>query len=363
MERIQMNELTYQEIIDRVVTVLQAGGLVVYPTETTYGVGADATNPAAVAKLLSYKSKRQGKALSIMVSDEAMAEKYVDLNTTARQTYSRFLPGPVTVVSVGRHVLAPEVESADGSLGVRISSYTLVRDIARAFGKPFTATGANPSGEKRPYTVDDVLERCTEKQKSLLDLVIDAGTLPPNEPSTVVDTTLDTYHVLRQGTVRFQDAVSVTTHSESETQALGFELAQRYRNWYGHKAVIFALEGEMGAGKTQFVKGLASGLGITGMVKSPSYVLVHEYEFPHEGRQVLFAHIDAWRLEKSGEIEQLGIQAYLEKNGVIALEWANIETQTLAQWQKTAAIIWVRFAYGEREEDRAITFTDEPRFQ
>lgn len=362
MRRIQINDLSYQAIIDQAVETLRAGGLVVYPTETTYGLGADATNPEAVRKLLDYKAKRSGKALSIMVADQKMARDYVELNDTARSVYAKFLPGPVTVVSVGRHKLAPEVESAQGTLGIRISSYKLARDIAAALGRPFTATSANPSGEKRPYSVEDILERCSQRQKELIDLIIDADELPPNEPSTVVDTSLDSYRVLRQGTVQFDQQTSLNSHSETETQALGYELARKYRNDYGQRAVIFALEGELGAGKTQFTKGLAAGLGITELVKSPTYTLVHEYDFSAESQTLKLIHIDAWRLEKGDELRQLGFADYIDQRAVIALEWANSEADFLRQFQDRARIIWLKFTYGSGADERQITWSDKPKF-
>ncbi len=362
MIRLSLNQLSNQAIIARVIEVLGNGGLVIYPTETTYGLGADATNPQAIQKLLDYKTKRSGKALSIMAADQTMAEEYVELNDTARSIYDKFLPGPVTVVSVGRHRVAPEVESSAGTLGIRISSYKLVREIAAALGRPFTATSANPSGEKRPYSVEDILERCSQRQRELLDLIIDADELPPNEPSTVIDTTLDTYRVLRQGRVEFAQTTKLNSHSETETQALGYELARKYRNDYGHRPVIFALEGEMGTGKTQFTKGLAAGLGVVDLVKSPSYTLVHEYVFQAEGKNLPLIHIDAWRLEKADELQQLGFSDFISRKAVVALEWADSEVDFLQQFQEEARIIWIKFTYGGSVDEREISWSDRPKF-
>ncbi|KKS30504.1 MAG: Sua5/YciO/YrdC/YwlC family protein, partial [Candidatus Amesbacteria bacterium GW2011_GWA2_42_12] len=171
----------------------------IYPTETTYGIGVDATNQRAVNALLTYKKRREGKPLSIAVFDMNMAEKFVDLNQAARNIYASFLPGPVTVVSKGKHVVVTGVESENGSLGIRIPAYDLVLQIVKAFGKPITATSANASYKKRPYCLEDIMQFLSPRQKSLIDLVIDAGELPHNEPSTVIDTTLDDVEVLRQG--------------------------------------------------------------------------------------------------------------------------------------------------------------------
>ncbi|OGJ41784.1 MAG: threonylcarbamoyl-AMP synthase, partial [Candidatus Pacebacteria bacterium RIFOXYB1_FULL_44_10] len=144
------------DFLSQVVHILSSGGMIIYPTETTYGLGVDATNERAVQKLLQYKKRRDGKPLSIAVADIQMAEKYVVLNNVARNVYKQFLPGPVTVISSGKHRVATFVESNHGTLGIRISSYPLVNEIVYAFGKPITATGANASDQKRPYSIVDV---------------------------------------------------------------------------------------------------------------------------------------------------------------------------------------------------------------
>lgn len=131
------------------VEVLASGGLVIYPTETIYGIGADALNPGAIVKLAKYKQRPLGKPYSIAVSDIKMAEKYVTLNESARNIYKEFLPGPVTVVSTGKHVVAQGVESETGTLGIRIPDYKLVIDIVKSFGKPITSTSANASYKKK----------------------------------------------------------------------------------------------------------------------------------------------------------------------------------------------------------------------
>jgi len=86
-------------VIDEVVAVLKRGGLVVFPTETVYGIGADATNTAAIKRLNKYKMRPLGKPYSVAVADQRMAEEYVELNETAKNLYMKFLPGPMTVVS------------------------------------------------------------------------------------------------------------------------------------------------------------------------------------------------------------------------------------------------------------------------
>lgn len=353
---LDLSNTPQEEAIQAAVNALEAGQLVIYPTETTYGIGADASNPDAVQRLLAYKTHRDNKPFSILVTDQNMAAEYVELNAAAINLYRNFLPGPVTVVSVGRHRLAPHVESSDGTLGVRISSHPIAQALVERLGRPITATSANASNKKRPYQVADILEHISQKQQDLVGLVLDAGQLPPNPPSTVVDTTLDTLQTLRAGTLRFEEKREVITHGEEETIALGKKLIKTYTSYLADQPIIFALQGDMGVGKTHFTKGLAQGLNITAPITSPSYTLVHEHEFQSQGQTLALVHIDAWRLSSVQELQQLNLESYLSQNAVVALEWADTQLPLLETWQPHAKIIWVNFAYGTNDTDRVISY-------
>lgn len=330
--------------IGKAVGVLEKGGLVIFPTETVYGIGADATIPGAIAKLNKYKQRPFGKPYSIAVSDQKMAEDYVDLNKNAKNLYKTFLPGPVTIVSKGKHKVAFGVESENGTLGVRIPDYPLVLKIVEKLGKPITATSANASYQKRPYKISDVLDNISEKQKALVDLVIDAGTLPENEPSTVIDTTMEDLVVLRQGGVVLKDKNEILSRGEENTQNLGKELLQKYEKYLGSRPLVFALEGPMGAGKTQFTKGLGRAMGIKEEIVSPTFNLMLDYESGSINRTLI--HIDTWRMAEPKELDSLGFVKMLEdKNMIIAIEWAEKVQELIRKQRDHAVIIWVKFAY------------------
>lgn len=336
--------------IDTAIEVLKTGGLVVYPTETLYGIGADATNPKAVKKLTDYKDRPFGKPYSIAVTDLKMAGEYVELNTTAKNLYKEFLPGPLTVISKGKHKVAKGVESEDGTLGVRIPDYKLVIDIVKKFGKPITATSANASYKKRPYQVSDILDNISDKQKNLIDLIIDVGNLPHNEPSTVIDTSLDDTITLRQGEIKLSNKNEILSRNEESTENLAKEIWQKYETHKGRRAIIFALEGEMGAGKTIFTKGLARAIGITELVTSPTFALENEYQ---TGKEKLF-HFDAWRLENSEELNALGFENLIKNKSVISVEWAERVSDTIREFDDEAIIIWVKIVFGKKENERII---------
>src|SRR3990167_5805359 len=275
MRRVNIAGRDHQIAIADGITVLQKGGIVIYPTETCYGVGVDATNPDAVKKLLAYKDRPEGKAISIAVTDEAMAREYVDVNETAENLYKNFLPGPITVISniksanqqisKSTNKIATGIAAEDGSLGIRIPDYPFILELIKAFGKPITATSANISGRKTPYSIEDIFNNIPEKKKGLIDLIIDAGELPNNPPSTVVDTRLNDEKVVRAGSISLDRLThkshkTYMSHSEQETQQIGQDLMQQLLAELKNHCIIFALQGDLGAGKTQFAKGVAKAL-------------------------------------------------------------------------------------------------------
>ncbi|PIZ46269.1 tRNA (adenosine(37)-N6)-threonylcarbamoyltransferase complex ATPase subunit type 1 TsaE [Candidatus Woesebacteria bacterium CG_4_10_14_0_2_um_filter_44_9] len=179
--------------------------------------------------------------------------------------------------------------------------------------------------------------------------MVDAGKLPPHEPSTVIDTTLDDPAILRQGEVRLKDKNEILSRSKENTQNLAKELFQKYEGYLGQRPIVFALEGEMGAGKTQFTKGLGKVLGIKEEIVSPTFNLILEY-----GE---LAHIDVWRLENPQELEILGFLKMIEdKNKVVAIEWAEKVAEAIRKYRGQAIIIWVKIKYGKNPNDRLISW-------
>ena len=336
MERIIATDVNQPLVIERAVKVLVQGGLVLFPTETTYGAGVDACNPQAVTKLLTYKSRREGKPLSIAVTDLAMAQLYVTVNDQAKTLYQQFLPGPVTIVSRGKGVVAAGVESEFGTLGVRIPDYPLVHTVINTLGRPITATSANSSGEKRPYSIEDVLAHLSAKQTELIDLIIDAGQLPVRPPSTVIDTTLSTPITLREGAIVVKQSTANTNHStslsssgEEETKHIAGQLMLKQWDALSRGPIIVALDGPLGAGKTVFAKGVAEFLKITMPLTSPTYTYIEEYAFKRHDHSGTLFHLDMWKVDSEELFERLEFAQLLAPNSVIVIEW----------WDQVAAYI------------------------
>ena len=329
MERIKYTKNNSKLVIKKALEVLKKGGIFVFPTETCYGLGADATKQAAINKLYLYKTRREGKPLSIAVLDMAMAKKYVEINDMAENLYKNYLPGPITVTSKGLGKVARGVESEYGTLGIRIPDHKLVLDILESFGKPFTATSANMSYLPKPYDIESLLKNTPAKNLKLIDLIIDAGKLPHRETSTVVDTTMNSLNVVRAGQINFfkksskRSALVAQTNSAQQTVSFGSMNLLKYIDEPLDKPLVFFLIGELGAGKTQFSKGLAYGLSIKELVKSPTFTILNEYEYKLGKRQGKFIHVDTWRLEDLKDLETIGLDRYLCPGNVIAIEWAN----------------------------------------
>jgi tRNA threonylcarbamoyladenosine biosynthesis protein TsaE len=121
----------------------------------------------------------------------------------------------------------------------------------------------------------------------------------------------------------------ITSHSPAETSDIGRRLAADLK-----RGDVLALAGDLGAGKTHFVKGLAEGLGVAAEVTSPTFTLIHEYP----GDRLPLFHIDLYRLETVGEVLNIGLDDYLESEGVTAIEWADKFPDLMP-----AGVRWVRF--------------------
>lgn len=356
MKILAVKKNSVESVVKQAIAVLRAGGLVIYPTETVYGIGVDATNPTAVKKLLAYKARREGKPLSIAVTNQAMAEQYVELTDQAKQLYTRFLPGPYTIVSAGKHVVAPGVESEFGTLGVRVPDYPLVLELVKQLGAPITATSANASDEKRPYSTSDIFDRLSTKQKALIDLVIDAGVLPKNKPSTVIDTTLSTPLVVRGD--RAQGAQIFETHSQAETQALAGKLILKYWNQVKKSGLLIGLSGELGAGKTVFAGGIAQFLQIAEPIASPTYTYMNEYAYNRHGVVGKFHHLDLWKIDSPAAFERLGAPRLLQPNTVVVVEWWQ---QAAGYWPKDQLPTLLIELTETSQDARKISVTEMPQ--
>jgi L-threonylcarbamoyladenylate synthase len=326
------------------VAALKNGGLVICPTETCYIPAVDATNPEAVKKLLAYKGERKRKPISVAMANMKMAKEYVEINETAKNLYQNFLPGPLTVVSKSRGKVIAGLEGGAGTLGIRIPDYPLTLKIIKELDKPITSTSANTSGRKTPYSLGDILKYTSKKKLALIDLFLDAGRLPLRPTSTVVDTTLNEPKILRQGEIVIADVPGQVffSNSEEETKQIAGQIFGKYKGLLVSQALIFALQGELGSGKTQFIKGLGRALKISANIPSPTFFIIREYPYRLDSGPGKLFHIDTWKMEKGEELLDLGLGRMLKLGNILAIEWLQKIKSILEKLpKKKIHLIWV----------------------
>lgn len=185
--------------IEEIVEVLSQGGLIVYPTETVYGLGVDATSETALEKLWAFKGERGDKPVLCAVSDVEMAEKYVKLSELGRKVVQKYWPGAVAIVAISKGLVSKKAQGEGENLGLRNPDNKLMMETIKTLGKPITSTSANISGAMTARSLSEFLATVPKERQNLIDLFIDAGELPLRVPSTIVDTTGEEVKILRQG--------------------------------------------------------------------------------------------------------------------------------------------------------------------
>ncbi|HOT93781.1 MAG TPA: L-threonylcarbamoyladenylate synthase [Methanoregulaceae archaeon] len=164
--------------VERAVQFLMRDGLVVYPTETVYGLGADALSDEAIRSVYDSKHRPLSQPISIAVADVEMLGVVARIGPLAEEFVDRFLPGPYTVLVEARPLLPVQLHCGTGLIGIRVPAHPIASELLQRFDGPITATSANTHGAAEPATINDV--HCYR------DYTIDAGRLP-GTPSTVVD--------------------------------------------------------------------------------------------------------------------------------------------------------------------------------
>ncbi|MGH7332010.1 MAG: L-threonylcarbamoyladenylate synthase [Candidatus Rokuibacteriota bacterium] len=183
--------------IDEAAAVLEGGGLVGFPTETFYGLGAAIGHEDAVARIFRIKGRPDSKPLLILVESAAMVETVAEVSDEARALMARYWPGALTLVLPARAAVPALVTAGTGTVGVRHSAHPLASALVRRLHAPVTAPSANHSGGPPPTTAAEVLQAFDGQ----IEAVIDGGRTAGGLPSTVLDLTVFPPCIRRQGAV------------------------------------------------------------------------------------------------------------------------------------------------------------------
>ena len=188
------------EAIPRALEILRSGGLVAFPTDTVYGVGALAFDAPVVESIYSAKDRPIEKAIPILIGrPEDLDKVTADIPPIAAKLAARFWPGALTVV-VPKHPDLPDVVSTGPTVGVRVPDHPVARALLHATG-PMAVTSANISGEANPITAEEVMRQLNGR----IPLILDGGETPGGVPSTVVNCLGTEPVILREGPITKKD--------------------------------------------------------------------------------------------------------------------------------------------------------------
>jgi L-threonylcarbamoyladenylate synthase len=180
------------------VQALKRGRVIVFPTETLYGLGADALNEAAVEKVFQLKGRDSGNPIPVLVADQEMLHTLVaKVPATAQKLIDRYWPGALTLVLPGRKNIPRYLCNSSGGVGVRISSQPIATSLINGLSRPLTATSANPSGKEPARTLQEAKNYFTNR----VDVFVDGGTLTSKSGSTVVEVMEDGIRIIREGEI------------------------------------------------------------------------------------------------------------------------------------------------------------------
>ncbi len=360
MQIIKIKPEQIRSIQPKVARVLQEGGLVVFPSDTVYGFLADAQNKKAVEKLIRVKRRPFGKPISVFLPGFESLQDYVQVGKSQYHILKKLLPGPFTIVLPSKHKVVSLLESEKGTLGIRIPDYAPVQELAKEFGRAFTATSANISGKGPHYTIDSFLKTLSGRKRDEIDLVVDVGRLPFNKPSTVVDLTKSEILILRKGDLVLRDEDVFLSEAPVQTRKIAKFLVKKYLSYARKQGVFFFLEGELGVGKTEFVKGLGEFLGIKDII-SPTFVGFYEYEIRDYPDLERFVHFDLYNIEDEKEFEYFRIQDFAKKGVIVAIEWGERIAGVIDELKRKVKIVYIRFSYEDEKKRRIKIFQVDER--
>jgi len=193
--------------INDAVTVLEGGGIVLYPTDTVYGIGADIRNESAVLRVFNIKNREYDKAISIVCAKKDV-EKYAEVDFETRKIVEKYLPGPVTLI-LRKKDTVPKWITRNEFVGIRVIGEPFVKGVTKKLGA-ITTTSANRTGEPAPNCMFNEMKKeglvpVSEWIKEQVDLVVDHGETKIKAPSTIIKIDEGKMTLVREGAVKIEE--------------------------------------------------------------------------------------------------------------------------------------------------------------
>ncbi|MES2419577.1 MAG: L-threonylcarbamoyladenylate synthase [Bacteroidota bacterium] len=176
--------MNIQQEINRTLDVLKKGGVILYPTDTVWGLGCDATNEAAVAKINLIKGRAANKSFIVLLHSANQLQSYVNEIPEVAYDLIEYAENPLTIIFSGAKNLAKNVINSDGSIGIRVVKHAFCEMLIQRFRKPITSTSANLSGTPTPLFFDDIAPEIIEAVDYVVD--IEQELREPKKPSTII---------------------------------------------------------------------------------------------------------------------------------------------------------------------------------
>lgn len=172
------------EDIKKAVEVLKAGGIILYPTDTIWGIGCDATNEKAVQRIYEIKKREDSKSMLVLMENPALLDRYVEDVPEIAWDLIEVSTTPLTVIYPNAKNLAKNLIAGDGSIGIRFTKETFTSQLLQRFRRPLVSTSANISGEKSPAFFDEI----SEEIKKQVDYIVQyrQGDTTPTQPSSII---------------------------------------------------------------------------------------------------------------------------------------------------------------------------------
>ena len=189
--------------LEEVAEIIRNGGVVIFPTETVYGIGGNALNTETIKKIYEVKKRPSSKPLSILVKDKDEIGKYAQITSEIeKKIIDNFMPGPITLVLKKKENIIPEIVTAgNDTIGVRIPNNNIIAQVLKSCSLPIAAPSANISGQPSSTKLEDVIDDFNGK----VDAMIDGGECTEKVSSTVVQVVDGKVRILREGIITIED--------------------------------------------------------------------------------------------------------------------------------------------------------------